>query len=580
MSVSEFARLQEGVPTRGRPGRESFPTQAKAVKLWIEALPLANSGATARLLYNGLKELNSLEVEPLSRLEILELLRQPVSFVVSGMDKHVIGQPLPLPQQKKQIGTVLRDFQRELELGYRQVIVDLCQPKGTVPFLRGRHVAQAVARGLFHVGQLLQKAYLTYGEIPPGAWRDLHALMAYAVSQGLHDKSVSDPQLKGFTLTPQALYLQALLLFITNPYRLTQKEIAEVEQATLVWSPYCELRFDGKGEGVFTIDPSLDQAPGVRQEEERPWRLETAGLVRMLMNLLTSGTGAHEQPIQPRSKIGTAPALSRELLQRLLLAWGFSGERKFQRLPAGHRMDAAIGLQAAHFLTGGNKDLNAFVQSLSGAVLLSDRERAAAWAQASSETSKPVLAPVKVLDQSLGGYRILWENAQNLRARVGELVVLGQTIDADDDDPRDWLVGVLRWLKCGNGDALEAGIQLLSRQAEAVVVRSLSAATSSKVIHRALLLKPLKLDGEGEPTLLVPAIVDEREDSELLRLPDPFGYQEYAVCAPLKSLRMIENTGSYKQLLFSDALEEIPDSALGNESGLRPNELDAIWSTV
>lgn len=575
MSVAEFARLQEGIPGRSRPGRDAFPTQPKAVKLWIEALPLANSGATARLLYNGLKELNALEVEPLQRLEILELLRQPVSFVVAGLDKHVIGQPLPLPQQKRQIGTVLRDFQRELELGYRECLVDLCAPRGAVPFLRGKHAAIAVSRGLFHVGQLLQKAYLSYGEIPPGAWRDLHALMAYAVSQGLQDKHVNDPQLKGFHVTPQGLYLQSLLLFITNPYRLTQKEISEVEQAALVWSPMCELRFDGGGEGVFAIDPALDAAPGVRQEQDRPWRLDTAGLVRNLMGLLTDSPG-REAPVQPRSKLGTAPALSRELLKRLLLAWGFSGERKFQRLPAGHRMDAAIGLQAAHYLIAGNKDLNAFVQSLSGAVLLSDRERAAAWAQASSEQTKPALGPVKVLDQSLGGYRILWENAQNLRARVGELVVLGQVVDEDDDDPRDWLVGVLRWLKCGSGDALEAGIQLLSRQAEAVVVRSLSAATSNKVIHRGMLLKPLKLDGEGDITLLVPALVDEREDAELLRLPDPYGCEEYAVCAPLKSLLMLENTGSYKQLLFSDALEA-PDS--GHE-GLHDNELDAIWSTV
>jgi cyclic-di-GMP-binding protein len=296
------------------------------------------------------------------------------------------------------------------------------------------------------------------------------------------------------------------------------------------------------------------------------------------MGLLTDSPG-RDQPIQPRSKVGHSPALGRELLQRLLLAWGFSGERKFQRLPAGHRMDAAIGLQSSHYLIAGNKDLNGFVQSLSGAVLLSDRERAAAWAQASSEQTRPALSPVKVLDQSLGGYRILWENAQNLRARVGELVVLGQAIDEDDDDPRDWLMGVLRWLKCGAGDSLEAGVQLLSRQAEACVVRSLSAATSSKVIHRALLLKPLKLDGEGEPSLLVPSLVDEREESELLRLPDPYGFEEYAVCAPLKHMAMVENTGSYKQLLFSHAHEQVGDP-MPQETGLRPNELDAIWSTV
>lgn len=577
MSGSEFQRLHEGVPQRGRPGRDAFPTQPKAVKLWIEALPLANSGATARLLYNGIKELNALEVDPLQRLEILELLRQPVSFVVAGLDKHIIGQPLPLPQQKRQIGTVLRDFQRELELGYRECVLDLCAPRGVVPFLRGKAVALAVGRGLFHVGQLLQKAYLSYGEIPPGAWRDLHALMAYAVSQNLQDKHIHDPQLKGFHVSPQALYLQALLLFITHPYRLTQKEIADVEQATLVWSPLCELRFDGGGEGVFAIDPALDAAPGVRQESNRPWRLDTAGLVKHLMVQLTDHPG-HEAPIVPRSKLGQSPPLSRELLQRLLLAWGFSGERKFQRLPAGHGMDAVIGLQATHYLVAGNKDLNAFVNSLSHAVVLSDRERAAAWAQASSEQSKPVLGPVKVLDQSLGGYRIIWENAQNLRARVGELVALGQVVADDDEDPRDWLIGVLRWLKCGPADSLEAGIQLLSRQAEAVIVRSLAASNSSKVIHRGLLLKPLKLDGEGESTLLVPALVDDREQAELLRLPDPYGMDEHAVCAPLNHLRLLENTGSYKQFQYTDS-HELPDHPAGPE-GLHAAELDAIWSSV
>ena len=53
MAESAFELLRGALPKRERPGRDAFPTTGKAVKLWIEALPMANSGATARLLYNG-----------------------------------------------------------------------------------------------------------------------------------------------------------------------------------------------------------------------------------------------------------------------------------------------------------------------------------------------------------------------------------------------------------------------------------------------------------------------------------------------------------------------------------------------
>jgi hypothetical protein len=579
MTGLEFELLCEGLPVRQKPTRESFPSNAKAVKLWKEALPLANSGATARLLYNGLKDLNALEVEPIQRFEILELMRHPVSFVVSGMDKHIIGQPLPLPQQKKQIASVLRDFHRELSLGYRIVLADLCAPKGAVPFLRGKYAATSVARGIYHTGQQFLKSYLAYGEIPQHAWRDLHMFMAYAVTQHLHEKSVQDAHLKGLLITPQNLYLQAILLFITNPYRLTPKELADVENAALVWSFYTELRFDGGGEGVFAIDPLLDAPPGVRQEVERPWRLNASKAVHVIDELLNH---ASERTVVAKSKFGASPPLNIDLVKRLRHAWGFSGERRFQRLPAGHRMDTAIGLHAAHHLLAGDKDLNTFVHGLSAAVIVSDKERAAAWASASSEQSKPTVVSVRVVDQSLGGYRIIWENAQNLRARVGELVALSQLVEEGDDDPRDWLLGVIRWLKCGASESLEAGIELLSRQAEAVVVRSLSAATSSKVIHRALLLAPLALESPGEPTLLVPAVMDEREQAELLRMPDPMALKEYALCAPLSQVQLIENSGSYKHLGYQSELGLDPDAALpvGVERAPTQAELDAMWSSV
>jgi hypothetical protein len=578
----DYDRLREDVGSRQRPGKDSFPTQVKAVKAWIEALPLANAGATARLLYNGLKEFNQLDVDPLQRLEILELLRTPLGFVIGGMDKHIVGQPLPLPQQKKQIGTVMRDFQLEMARGYRLCVVDLCAPRGAIPFLRGRYVSQAVVRHLQYVGQWLLKAYLCYTDAPAGAWAEAHRMMAFAYSQSIHEKFVTDPQLPGASLSPQSVYVQMALLFITNPYRLTQREIYAVDAACRVWSAYCDLHYDARGSGVFLVDLDGDAPPGVRAgaDAERQWRLDTGPLVRFVRSQLATGVG-RDGLLVPKSRLGQAEGLAPELLERLLIAWGFSGERAHQRLPAGHYLDGALGLQAAHYLLAQGRDFNVFVNALSGGgVRLTERERSAAWSQASAENGRPSVTPVKVIDQSVGGYRLCFEKAENLRARVGELVALSPPLveGEEEDSERDYMIGFLRWLRGGPGDTLEAGVQLLSRRAEAVAVRVFTDPARSDVIHRGLLLEPLNPDDSSGPTLLVPSLLDETAPCELLRMPDEFGLEERQVVTQIGAMKLLENTGSYKQFAFGPA--ESGDELQAPEQPLKPAQLDAIWSTV
>ncbi|MCU0755747.1 MAG: hypothetical protein MUE46_11600 [Xanthomonadales bacterium] len=549
MSAKEFTRLLDGLPQRSKPGRDGFPIQAKGVKLWIEGLPLANAGATAKLLYNGLRELNATEVDPGARIEILELLRQPVLFVMAGMEKHVLNQSLPLPAQKRQIGQVIRDFHHELAVGYRISVADLCAPRGAVPFLRGKYVGAALTRAATHLCGVMQKAYLCYAELPPGTLSALHAVMAYAVVSGTHDRLVPDPLYGNASYSPQIAYLQAMLLSIANPYRLTQKEMIELAEAARIWSWQCELRFDGGGQGVFVIDPAADAPPGTRPLDGAFWRLETQRLVDNLRDQVTRARGESRgltMPlVQPKSRLGQGEALAADLLDRVLDAWGFSGERGHPRMQGGHELDSAIGMQAAHHCINNGQDFNGFAQLLlQSGISLSDRERSGVWAQGNAESARLSLLRVRVLDQSLGGYRIAWEHAETLRGRVGELVVLAPPMVADDDDePRDWLLGILRWLKATRGDGLEAGVQLLARRAEAVALRTLSDDGRSSVLHRALLLDPL--DEGAAPELVVPAIVGSRAAGELLRGPDPYADQPAASITVLKDLKLIENSGGY-----------------------------------
>ncbi len=572
----DFLRLTDGLPIRRKPNKESFPTNAKAVRLWADALPLANSGATAKQLYNGLKELNTLEFDAIARLETLEILREKIQFTLSAMDKHIIGQPLPLPQQKRQIGQVMKDFHRELAIGYKLAIVDMCAPRGSVPFLRGKYAVLGVVRCIEHWALLLSKCYTTYSEVPDGCWKELHDMLAYAVSQNLHEKNEKDPQLQGYTMNAMSCYLQAMLMFVANPYRLTQREIVDVEAACRVWASYVLLRMDNTGTGVFLVDASKDAPPGVRVADgaERVWRIDFSGLVQHLRGQID--VADKSLPLIPKSRLGQSVGLSVDLVERLLLAWGFGGERLHQRLPAGHMLEVVIGLQAAHYLVANNADFNAFVTNLSHhGVNLSDRERSAAWAQASSESAKPVLSRVEVQDQSVGGYRIYWPNAANLRAKVGELVAMATQVEEGDDDPRDWMIGVLRWLRGGDNDSLEAGVQLLTRQAEPIAVRA-TLEGRNKVLHRGLVLTPLNHEGHTEPMLLTNTLMEQSHQAELLRLPDEFGLEPRLLVNPIGSVKQLENSGSYK--IFQFAMGSAPLGA--TEHKMPGAELESIWSSV
>lgn len=211
---------------------------------------------------------------------------------------------------------------------------------------------------------------------------------------------------------------------------------------------------------------------------------------------------------------------------------------------------------------------------LQAGISLSDRERSGVWAQGNAESARLSLLRVRVLDQSLGGYRIAWEHAETLRARVGELVVLAPpTVADDDDEPRDWLLGILRWLKATRGDGLEAGVQLLARRAEAVALRTLSDDGRSSVLHRALLLDPLETG--AAPELVVPAIVGSRAAGELLRGPEPYAEQPAASITVLRDLKLIENSGGYLRFDLGRLLEPVADSRNAPAPAL-----ESVWPEV
>ncbi len=112
--ANSTAKLELHLPERKRPGPGSFDVSPKHVKSWAESLPLADSGETARLVFDALTEVNGFELNPLERVRFLELFRAPVRHVAGSLERHYIGKPFPLPDKNREVAELAREFQGQM----------------------------------------------------------------------------------------------------------------------------------------------------------------------------------------------------------------------------------------------------------------------------------------------------------------------------------------------------------------------------------------------------------------------------------------------------------------------------------
>jgi len=550
---SLFQRLAEGLPERHVPRPNSFASDAKSLRRWLAQLPLANPGATARLLIGAVRELNQLRIDPQQRVEALELLRGPIDEIVATLGRQVYGDSFPLPAQKQQLGQLAQDFEHELALGYCSAVHDLCAPAGAVPFLRGKIVTLALARAIQHRGTCLFEVYLRYLAPPPGAWQNLHDLFRFAVAARLDEKPVLDDRAGG-TTSVRLAYTHALLFALSNPYRFTQRENTLVHELTGLWAIHCELREGRAPSGAVAIRTDCDRSIGYLPEEREvpdahSWALEISGLVRFLeghLALLPPGTAT----TQFGSRAGTNAQVPVEFVERLMRTWQDTADRGHPRLPAGHTLETVVGLHDLHYVLAGRMDFEAFLIKTRGvAITLHDGDRVAAWANgAGSSAARARPFPATVLDQSLGGYRLVWEKLDGMRMKVGELLGLAPAAD-DADDARDWMIGAVRWLRIETDGGMQAGVELIARRSVPAAIRACDAQGAPRAAMRAIAFERMDGDGGEAPIVMVPQLFDrDTAEFELTRPGDPYSWPVEPSVEVLKNVHADDIGGGYLRI--------------------------------
>ena len=553
--INPYRTLNSHLPERSPPAPDALPSDPKRLRTWVEALPRANHQAYLQALSHALDDFRTRRLEGFARLDALEVLRPMLLEAVTLLTSRLQGSTFPLTGTKAQIANQLMVLQRELALAYRMAVAEACAPSGKTPFLRGAQVALALVRATYHHVRWLATSHFLYRSPEPGAWAQLYALAAFASAQGLDAKPVEDAAERR-SLSVALLQNQAALLSLANPYRFSQRELVDLWSLTRDAASLIELtpqRFAAAG-ALALIDHDAPPSYAARapnpDEGDVLW-VDLRKLDGVVRAALSHAGGTRETLLRLSRDISIS--LPTDLLERVLEGWSQDASRSFARLDGGYELDSVVGLSALHYQLAGQQDFDGFMREVRGiSMLAADR---ASWAQGAGDSVHAATVTAQVQDQSLGGYRLRWEAAHGVRARIGEVVGVALPIE---DAGRDWAVGMVRWLRYDESGGIEAGVDLIARRAQAVGLRALDASGGSSAPVRAIGLTPLEHasdaptspdvpDAQGEVFLVHALTGLDAPQVEVVRSGDSrdFDHGGGARVYGCASLRAVQRAGDY-----------------------------------
>lgn len=344
------------VPAPTRQTLSFCDASARGMSTWLAALPKANLGETARLLYQALIELNQLRLPSETRLQLLELLRPDVHFVCKHLEKHYLNQPIVLGERPRKVAGLCQALQNHLAVGYKLIVVRVASQPGHD---RQQLLAVALQRAIHSLGALLLRSMQLYGPAPQGLWLELHQLYQLAVEQSTERLLLRDPLARHAQgLSAEQSYLATLLLGCARCNQLRQQNITRLAAALEAWSALVSLQPATAANSLFLFSPQVDGPPRYRslfavEDTRRMLGIDPRPLLERLEEHLRLSADNREL-----TRLPAARGLDDDLLRHLSSAWGEISERSFPRIPAQGSLTLCIGMSALHYQLAGQRSFN------------------------------------------------------------------------------------------------------------------------------------------------------------------------------------------------------------------------------
>jgi len=593
------------IPELQKPEKDDIDLHPKAVDTWLDSLPRGNVGETARRLFEFLVQANRFKYSYQHRQHFLDGSRETVAYVTDAMKRHFVGINSPLPAKNQKIAAATREIHQAMAIGYMICIENLLTH--SLFFSDSKLLATLIQRAMNAFGHVLLTSYQTYTPPPSGIWADLHRLYNAAEQHKILAVSLVDEQnVYAVKTTILGEYMRLIILALASPYRLRHGEVGKVYNVLERWISKIRLTTPDKDSSraatKFVVNLASDEPPRAVSLASESCTgefcriLDTTLLSNAIRKDLKHGFKTGETTITSIDM--SRPDLSHDLMKRLLIAWCIVPKRSFPRTQKQEHVQVVLGLsgihqiiisgskkkadqeifeKAAHYQAGNVSrsvndaqpdvwDMIYFPSDVEGFDTL--QEQFAKENNTSNHAKKPEQQPETwmILNEGARGYCLQTMNNAGSRVQVGELIGVRR---ASMESTWKWGVGVIRWLQSHSSEGLMLGIEMLTPDAAAIGLRSV---TNAKHDYQRTLMLP-ELRAMNQPTSLITTSVPYRVGQQLVI--NLLG-QEILV----KLSKQILNTGLFAQFTF-DIMEH--QAAVHNgraETDDNDPDFSGVWSSI
>ena len=584
------------MPTPDRSVLSFCAASSAGLATWLAALPKANLGETARLLYQAILEVNQLHASASLRLQLLELMRPEIAYVCKQLERFFFNQPLVLGERPRQVAGLCQALQKNLALGYKQVAVALSiKPTPDRDSLQSLTIA--LQRAIHCLCALQIRASQLYNPSPAGLWLELHQLYAMAVEHGVQTNQVSDEvAVHARKPSAQSSYLVALLLGCARCNQMRQRSIAQLGDLLEAWSGLVRLQPASVEGSLLAFSPRADEPPRYRslfEQNDIPQLLgiDPGRLVAETARHLAAAESADTSIGLPIPK-----GVSLDLLQHLSATWSEISERTFHRAPAQGTLRLCIGMSALHYYLSGRRLFSELLkrpEPKKSDLFSTGGSAADIWAHAfdaapisnelfideridfiapSNEPAVPSETPdsfptfdVQLVNHSPGGYCLAWPQEVPDQLQAGELVGL------QDRNGEEWRIAVVRWLRQVRGGGLQMGIELIAPEAQPCGLKLVRGTDQGSAYLRALLLP--EIAALSKPATVIAPRPPFQEGHKVLI--NQNGDEHRAVLGSRQS-----STGSYNQFEYQFVGRQTQPGTTAPGVAPAKDDFELLWPSL
>jgi cyclic-di-GMP-binding protein len=326
---------------------------ASDCRTFIAGLPANNPGLRHAQLLSYAQGVPSGTLAPAAKLEVLELLREPVAEVQAALAKECRGKPLPLAASDNEAwqGTVA--LWRAMAAGYDALIDAMA---GSAPELAG-NAHLICQRALRYTAAAMFEYCHIYHSVSGELWQQLHRLYVFSENAGFASMAVDDAVGRRTPATScVAIYVHALLVQLAQPDALSGAQLDAVDRWLERWESLVTLAPDPLPQSAIpavAVDLAAKKGAGLARQ------MPAAGVrhlnLEALSKALRQAAAALKQQTPEQLGLGPYP---REMCERLLtglhVQWCAAGTgRVDERTPASIKVSISPSLASMHYhLTG------------------------------------------------------------------------------------------------------------------------------------------------------------------------------------------------------------------------------------